>query len=442
MEAPERGGRITPLPPHFDDAPQPTAGPRRPWAPVLVALGGVSAFALWLGASTPNPLPPEPGTGSGQTPAALSAPEPLAGEEAAATSTLTPAASLGEQLPWLDGSLMLFGRDGGSGALTVWRRSEAGSAAFKYSGSNVRQVEPEPRALDLIAYETDAPTASLYLGSWQRQDPIYVGSRGFGWDPRGSGTLAWVGTDQVTAETALYNWDREVGIRLVAPLPAGSRLLAWTEKGLVLSQELAAAVAVVDEVSGEMALRDVALTVLISPAGDEIAKAVAQPMRVSRNGTIVAIGTGDALDKAEQIPPAAAARPANRIVLLDSPGSGEQGFGIRPLPDHDLLPNGSPLLTADGRWSLTDDGNWIGRVANIDGTATLTVLGLRTGYVQTVAIRGPEPATGVGFLDGGAHYLVWRPTTKELISIAWLNGQQTVVPFIGDVRFGGAYVRP
>jgi len=206
MEAPEGRGRITPLPPpEPDGVGRPVERAPRQWMPVGLALAGLIAFALWL-AATGTPLPNESAAGNSQgTLASLSAGEstPPASAAPLPTTTTTTLPILGEMLPWLDGSLVIFSSDVDGDFLSVWDESLPQPQDFRLSGSNVLRAEPEPHTLSFVAYETAGRVASLYLGGWQTQEPIFVGSRGFAWDPAGSATLMFVGTDQVTGETAL-----------------------------------------------------------------------------------------------------------------------------------------------------------------------------------------------------------------------------------------------
>lgn len=445
MEAPERGSRITPLPP-----PQPEGeigSPERvsrPWAPALAGLAGLFVFALWLiGAQGGGEPTPDPDAGTSPAAAPLSAPDLSEPPATSIPTTTTARRPLADDLPWLQGSLVMFGRSFGAGGTTVWRGGDTTPIRFDYSSSNVATVKPEPVGVTFIAYETDGPTPALHVGGWQRQDSIFVGSRGFAWDPAGSATLAWVGTDQITDETSLYTLDPETGISLVAPMPPGTRLVEWTQAGLIMSEERGPPVTVRDDSTGSTTLRTPALTVLRAPDGTEIATAVAEPLRASRSGTVIAVGTSEVFAAANLVAPHDTALwVPDDFVALDSPTGGISGFEVRRLAPLPELTDEAELFSPDGRWSLSQDGNWVGRVSNRDSVATLVVFGLRTGEIRAETIVGEGPASTVGFTPDGTRFVAWRGLTDELIVVTWLNGDQTTVPFANDAWMAGVYIGP
>lgn len=444
MEAPKGRGGITPLPPPEPDGTgRELARAPRPWLAALLAVGGLLVFALWLAESGTVPAPDA--AASESTVATLA---PLSARDLPSTTVPLPPTTtaptpprLGEALPWLQGGLIMFSHTGDTDSMIFWVDSERSPQEFSLSGSNVAKLRPEPDSLSNIAYETPGTANALYLGGWQVQEPIFVGSQGFAWDPGGSGTLMWVGTDQVTQTTALYSKGLGDPIVRLVDVPSSSSLLEWTTHGLVMSEAMGSPVTIVDEAGNVMATAPI-LTVLRDTDGSVLATAAAEPLKAAGNGTIVATGTALAFEAAG-IEIAADLVPPNELVILDTSLSsdGATGFEVRQIPLREALADGESIFSADGRWSLSPNGDWAGRIVNWSTSTSLVVQSLETLSVRVVPIRTEAPLTTVGFSADGQRFFGFSSESGEFVAIDWLTGAQFVVPIDGNIRLGGAFVR-
>ena len=444
MQPRERHNRITPLPPPESESPDRRDGAvARPWLPALLAVAGLVVFAFWLAGTGIQSQPP--GQGAAPSPSR----PPLSPDVAAATTTSAPAAPptsrpstpLNELIPGLTEDLIIFGRYARQDVLATWRPTDGAPSLYSLSGANILTAKPEPAALNLIAYETESAEPALYLGGWQRQDPVFVGTRGFAWDPAGSATLAWVGRDQVTGATSLYMRLVDGTIQLVAPLPDGSRLLTWTQIGLIMSERRGGPISVVDEAAGTISLKVPTVTVVRSPAGESIASAMAQPLKASAVGTIVALGTADAFAAAGIDAPEVETRPPADLVVMDL-ATDPARLTYEVIPQGEPLVDGAPLFSANGRWSITADGNWAGRTANLNSVATLVVQGLRTESVHEIPLSDDATHLGIGFLPDSTRFVSWSPTTQELSIVNWLTGERSTIPYVASVWFESFFLRP
>ena len=439
MEAPQGRGRITPLPPPEPDGiGRPVERAPRQWIPVGLALAGLVAFAVWL-AGTGTPLPDQAEAGGNQsTLAPLSADDPVPPSTITTPPpTTTTPPTLGELLPWLDGSLVVFSSDSDGDFMSVWVNSLSEPQHFRLSGSNVIAVEPDPTSLSFMAYETAGSVSSLYLGGWQTQEPIFIGSHGFAWDPIQPGRLAWVGTDQVTGQTALYRKEIVGNIELVAPLPPGTRLVGWTSLGLITAEQLGAPVNLIDIDTGVLTVKRPTLTRLRTIDGDILATAVAEPLRASPTGTVIALGTADAFTAAAiEIEDEALVVPDVHVVL----DTATTGFELRTAPPPELLADGEEIFSPDGRWSLSRDGSWVARTTSTGIGTAIQMRSIETAAVRVVALVGDEDFATVGFSADSEWFFTYS-TRSDQLNIAADTGAQFVVPFDKRVRFGGVYVR-
>ncbi|MCP3975523.1 MAG: hypothetical protein GY720_13645 [bacterium] len=442
MEAPQGRGGITPLPP-----PEPDGIGRelrrapRPWPAALLALGGLVAFALWLAGSATDPGSDVAATGA--TSATLA---PL--DERGLTSTTpppppstVPPPRLSEALPWLRGSLVMFSQTNEGDSMFLWIDSNRSPQEYRLSATNTVDVRPEPESLNNLAYETRGSVRSLYLGGWQTQEPVFIGSQGFAWDPFGSATLAWVGTDQITGTTALYMKGLGDPITRVADVPATSFLLEWTFEGLVMAESIGPPVVILDSETGAVHTTAPTLTVLRDIDGATIGTAAAEPLKVSVNGTIVARGTAPAF-AAAGLEPAADLIPPNELIILDTSAATSDGpFTVRQIPIREALADGESIFSADGRWSLSPTGDWAGRVVNWATSTSLVVQSLETLSVRVVPIRTDFPLVTVGFSADGQRFFAYSSDAGELVAVDWPTGAQFTLPLDGNIKLGGAYIR-
>lgn len=440
MEAPEGRGRITPLPPPEPDGiGRPVERAPRQWMPVGLALAGLIAFAVWL-ASTGTPVLDEVGAGGSQSTLA-----PLSAEDTAPQSTITTPPptttappTLGELLPWLDGSLLIFSGDADGDFLSVWDESLPKPQEFRLSGSNVIQVEPEPATLNFVAYETAGRVASLYLGGWQKQEPIFVGTRGFAWDPAGSATLLFVGTDQITGDTALYRQRVTEPIELVTQLADGTRLIGWTEAGLITAVEAGPAVSLVDQTTGAVTVRAPTFTELRTVGGELLARVAAVPLRTSPNGTIIAVGTAEAFDASSlEIEPAVLLVPDDVVVLDASEGA----FTPRTVPIPEVMADGELIFSPDGRWSLSNSGDWVARTTDAGIATAIAMRSLVSQAVRVMSLQSDGDKHTVGFSQDGEWFFTYSNQSDQLIASSD-GGAQFTVPFQRNVRLEGVYIRP
>jgi len=433
MEAPEGRGRITPLPPPVPDGTPPAPrGTPQPRLMAMATLGSLVLFALWLAGSgeVGPPAGAADGDGFGVTLAPLSAAD-TSTTVARPLPPVTQPPRLAEMVPWLRGTIILLGHTGDREELFVWTNGSRSPEKFELSAANIVDVSLEPATLNYVAYQTAGTVQALYVGDWLAQEPIFVGSQGFAWDPSGTAMVAWVGTDQVTGETALYRKNLADPTIRIADVPRDSWLAAWTEQGLVFAEH-----------RGPRPT----LTVLRNLDGLTIATAMAEPLRASPNGVIVALGTSDALAAAEpvtELDDEFILIPPPELVVLDSPANGDllAGFTLREVPSRESLADGESLFSPDGQWSLSTDGDWAGRLVNRDTRATLVVQSLRSLSVRVVPLRGPGERTSVGFTTDRDQFFVFDPERSVMIVINWLTGAQFEFPIGGDIRPGGAYIR-
>ncbi len=445
MEAPEGRGRITPLPPLRPD----DAGRRMPrsggqWPPALLALAAVIVFALWL-AGTGRPEPesgPAVGSGGFVTLAPLVSDEDPAVPSSATPTTTTSPPLLSELVPWLEGGLIAFSQSREGDRMTFWDAGRGQAQSFVLSSTRTISVQPEPASLDFIAYETAGRARALHVGGWQRQEPIFVGSHGFAWDPAGSGTIAWVGTDQVSKETALYMRPPDGEIRRVGDLPGNSWLMGWTDHGLVLAEYLAPPVNLIDDSTGQIIVKQPALTVLRDTEGRVLAQAAAEPLRASRSGRVVAVGTEDALEAAGVSIDVTVAIVPTEIVVLEPSSAPNTAFTVSTIPPREDLADGESIFASDGRWSLSPDGVWVGRTVSGGIRTALVLQRLDTRSLRLIPLPSQDPRSTVGFSQDGQWFFVWTPSTSELIIINPRNGAQFAVPLEANVRLGGAFIRP
>ena len=350
MEAPRGGGRITPLPPSESEGWDHEPTVPRPRLPAAFALAGLVAFALWLSGAAQPAGPPDAGSaGPSITGANLSSPEP----ESVEPPPITQPPVLDERLPWLDGrDLLLFSSTRTTDELIVWDGSVAEPQRFPLSGANIVDFEPEPRTTNFIAYETAGNAFALYVGGWQRQEPIFVGTHGFDWDPAGTGTLMWIGTDQVTGATSLYRRELNDTIELVAPMPEGTRLVGWNETGLVIRVQSGGPVNFVDADSGAFEVRQAAVTSLYDTSGTLLASALADPLAVTPAGPIVARGTGTVFAEGSiDVPDDVGLTPPDTFVLLDPPQGASDQFTYRPIPKREALADTEIMFSSQRPWS-------------------------------------------------------------------------------------------
>lgn len=439
MEAPEGRGRITPLPPPEPDGiGRPVERAPRPWMPVGFALAGLLAFAVYLaGSGTPETNQAAAGNSRG-TLAPLSAEDtipPSSPPPSPPPTTIPP--TLGEMLPWLEGSLVIFSSNAGGDYLSVWDESLTEPQEFRLSGSNVTRVEPEPTTLSFIAYETSGRVSSLYMGGWQTQEPIFVGSQGFAWDPAGSATVHFVGTDQVTGETALYSQSVAGPISRIAPLSAGSRLVGWAHTGLVIAVDLGPPVTIIDPNTGSVTVKTPTVTEFRSTAGDLVATAIAEPVRVAPDGTVIAVGSADALATAAiEADPSALTVP-DVFVVLDTADT----ITLQSVPFAEILSDGELIFSPDGRWSLSNDGDWVARTTNAGISTAIAMRSLVTQAVRVVALQSDGEKQTVGFTQDGEWFFTYSRETNRLVA-SNDGGAQFSVPFDRNVRLEGVYTRP
>lgn len=444
MEAPEGRGRITPLPPPEPDGfGRPIERAPRQWLPAVLGIAGLVVFALWLAGSG--------NTSGGEATAAdpnRATLAPLAADDPGSppatpppTTTTTRPPVLGDILPWLEGSLMLVSSTSDGDNLLVWDAASAEPLEFRLSGANIENFKPEPGSLDRVAYETTGDTRALFHGGWRGQEPLFVGSNGFGWDPAGTGTLMWVGTDQVTLETALYRKHPRSPVELVTSLPADIRLVEWTDFGLIMEEPQGPAVNLVDVDTGELAVVHPTLTVLRDLEGTALATAAAEPLRATIRGTIVAVGTERAFAPSNSELDAEWLTPPADVVILDPPVNPGAGFSLRLVPIREVLADGEPVFSADGRWSVSSDGGWVGRRVARGDAVTLVMRRIDANSVRVFPIQNDGPKTTVGFSQDGMWFFVWSPDSRELIA-ASRSGAQFAIPMDANIRFGGAFIRP
>ncbi len=443
MEAPQGRGGITPLPPPEPDGigREPARAPR-PWLAALLALAGLLVFALWLAATSTDPGVEVAATGStSDTLAPLSARDLPTTTSVAPPTTSRPPPRLGEILPWLQGSLVIFSQTDDGDSMFWWVDAFRGPQQLRLSASNIVDFRPEPAALNNLAYETDGTVRTLYVGGWQRQEPVFIGSQGFAWDPSGSATVAWVGTDQFTGVTSLYTKGLGDPVTRVAELPDSSFLIEWTVEGLVMTESFGPPVVTENADTETVTVTRPILTVLRDSDGSVIGTAAAEPVKVSVDGTIVADGTADAFARsgleftADLIPP-------NELIILEaSAGTAETPFSVRQIPIREALADGDSIFAWDRRWSLSPTGDWAGRIVNGVSATTLVVQSLENLSVRVVPIRTDVPLATVGFSADGQRFFAFSSESAELVAVDWLTGAQFIVPFDGNVPLGGAYVR-
>ncbi len=443
MEAPEGPGRITPLPPpEPDGVGRPFERAPRQWMPVGLALAGLVAFAIWLAVTT-NPLPNQAAAGRSQgtlTPLSVDDAPPASSLVPIATST-TIAPTLGDMLPWLEGSLVIFSTAADGTFLNVWDATLPKPATYRLSGTNVLDISPEPESLSFVAYETGGDVVnSLYVGGWQRQEPVFIGSQGFAWDPEGSATIMWIGVDQLSGESALYRKQVPRTVERVAPMPPNSRLAGWTTSGLLVTVAAGPAEVMVDA-NGAVRTKRPALTELRDPEGNVLGTVVAEPLRATSSGTVVAIGTADAFEAAELEVPESALVVPNEFVVLDATIAGGPAFELRSVSIAESLADGRAVFPSDGRWSLSDNGRWAARLTTSGRTTAIAMRSLETRAIRVISLRSDGDKLPVGFTQDGEWFFTYAPQADELVA-ASDGGAQFVVPFAQLVRLGGVYVRP
>lgn len=335
----------------------------------------------------------------------------------------------------------MFSQTNEGTSMFLWIDRLRSPQEFRLSGSNIVNIRPEPDSLNNIAYESQGSLRALYIGGWQAQEPVFVGSQGFAWDPTGSGTVAWVGTDQVNQTTSLYTKGLGDRVVRVADVPGSSQLIEWTVAGLVMTESMGPPVTMLDSASNEVRTAVPAITVLRDIAGTVLATAAAEPIKVSIDGTIVATGTAAAFSAAD-LELNADLIPPNELIILDtSDAGGATGFAVRQIPIRERLADGDSIFATNGRWSLSPTGDWAGRVVNGPSSQSLVVQSLETLSVRVVPIRSSAPLATVGFSADGQRFFAFSTESDELISIDWLTGAQFVVPLEGNIPLGGAYVR-
>ena len=369
----------------------------------------------------------------------LSSPEP----ESVEAPPITQTPVLDERLPWLDGrDLLLFSSTRTADELIVWDGSVAEPQRFPLSGANIVDFEPEPRTTNFIAYETSGNAFALYVGGWQRQEPIFVGTHGFDWDPAGTGTLMWLGTDQITGATSLYRRELNRAIELVAPMPDDARLIGWNEAGLVVRIESGGPVNFVNEESGVFEVRQPAITSLYDPSGTLIASALADPLAVTPSGPIVARGTSTVFAEGEiEIPEDVDVTPPDTFVLLDPPSAASAQFGYRPIPKRDALADTEVLFSSQRPWSVSADASWAGRAVTRDNASTLVVHGLTSQAVRVIPLASDHARATVGFSQDGQWFFLWSPQSNELVIVDPDAGAQFELPIEGNVRIRRAFLR-
>ncbi|NND03266.1 MAG: hypothetical protein HKN91_10805 [Acidimicrobiia bacterium] len=439
MEAPKGRGRITPLPPPEPDGMgRPVERAPRQWLPMVVALTGLVAFALWL-AGSGAPVSNEAAAGNGQsTLAPLSAADPApATSIIVASTTTTNPPTLGEMLLGLEGSLVIFSGDASGDFMSVWNPSLPAPQEFRLSSSNVTRIEPEPATMSFIAYETAGRVTSLHLGGWQTQEPIFVGSRGFAWDPTGSATLLFVGIDRLTGETSLYRHGVTEPLERVAPLPDGSRLIGWAEPGLILAVDLAPAVNVVHPDTGAISIKNPTITEFRTPQGELIGSATAEPLRVAPAGTIVAMGSADALEAAAVESDVESLDVPNTFVVLGAADT----LTLRAVPFPEVLGDGELIFSPDGRWSLSDDGERVARTTNTGVATAIATRSLVTQGIRSLSLQSGGEKSTVGFSQNGEWFFSYSNDDEQLFA-ATSTGAQFAVPFERNIRLEGVYIRP
>lgn len=443
MEPPQGRGRITPLPPPESDG---TGRPRervpQPWVVAVLGIAGLLTFAVWLtgqGTSIDAEGEPAPAAPGRATLAPLAEPDPPNAPDQTVPSTLAP--RLGELLPRLDGSLLLLARGFDGEHLLVWDQTATEPQRHRLSGDNITNIQPEPATLNYLAYQTAGRVRSLYFGGWQTQEPIFVGSRGFAWDPAGTATLMWVGEDQVTMTTSLYRQQIGEPIERIIDLPSGSELEGWTIHGLIVSHPLGPSVNLIDPAGGRLTVKTPTITTLLDDDGDALASVAAQPLRVSPLGTVVARGTGDAITEAGLSIDSATLVPPHEVAILDVTAAPTAAFSVRSISLPEALSDGESIFAADGRWSLHPAGEAVGRVVKRRVTSSLVVHRLDTQGVTVVSLPEGRGMTTVGFSSDGKWFFAWAPDTGDLVAVA-SSGGQYVVPLADNIRLDGVYIRP
>ena len=444
MEEPEdRGSSSSPPPIEIDGMSWQIESRPRPWLPAALAVFAALALLLWLVGSSTEDVDSAATTGALLPPAV---------EETTPPAAIVTPVTLGEMLPWLDGrGLILFAADADSEYVLTWGASSSEPSRFRLSGSNIATIRPEPANLDFVAYETLGRTTYLYVGDLRMQEPIFVGSRGFAWDPKGSGTLMWIGEDQSTLETALYRttvfgWrfsdeTPSALIQKVADLPSGTRLAGWTEQGLVMAVDLGGPVNVLDAESGDVRLESPTMMELRDLDGTLIATVVAEPWKATSNGTIVARGTSDAFAIAGIEPhPTALVVPDGFVVLDASADSG--GFTLRGLPHCDFGDQTGPIVNGTTQWDLSEDGRWVGSngvLCNIVDQ-TLREFEQNDGVADILGYGGIQRV--VGFSQDSQWFFTHAAQDGKLFMASVDGGQRLVVPVDDWVRFRGAFIHP